>query len=152
MSLTDIASIETEDDPFQALIELDQRLRQYHWWFGEDDLPAEAVERQAEWKEHPFDALEFDQGLTLYRRNQEGQIDHRDAAGLLIAFTCHEAFRLLHLWNAPDVVGEYLRTGNQRLCNQAAEAVRVALDAAYLDLPNTPRLPTIAEPIVPTLP
>ena len=46
---------------------------------------------------------------------------------------------------------EYLRTGNQRLCKQAADAVRVALDAADQELQNAARLQSIAEANVPKL-
>src|SRR5258706_13331680 len=89
------------------------------WWFGGDDLLELDVNDQAEWKEHPFDALDPGDGLTLYRRNGAGQIDHRDAAALLTTFACSEAFRLTSLWNAPRIVAEYLRTSDLRLSEEA---------------------------------
>jgi hypothetical protein len=41
------------DEPFDHLIEQAERLGQYGWWFGQDDLVLSSVIAQAEWKEHP---------------------------------------------------------------------------------------------------
>jgi hypothetical protein len=105
----------------------------YSWWFGEDALPVSSVAAQAEWKEHPFDVLEGGKGLTLYRRDSRNQIEQRDAAPTLTAFACYEAGELVHLWNVPQVVQEYLQTGSLGLSGQAAIAVREALDEAELE-------------------
>src|SRR5580700_3669127 len=137
--------IDTLDD---ALARYDDR---YSWWFGEDNLSEASIIHLAEWKEHPFDALEVGKGLTLYRREEGGQIEHRDAAGVLTAFACFEAFQLIHLWDASEVVREYLRTADPRLSNPATVAVRTALDAADLELQNAARLQSRAEANIPKL-
>lgn len=115
------------------------------WWFGEDDLEVRSLDGHAEWTEDPFDALEFGKGLTLYRRNREGQIDRRDASVLLSAFGCYEARRLTYLWNAPEVVQEYLRTGAPHLSELATVAVRAALDEADRDMQNAAQVLRVAE-------
>lgn len=121
------------------------RSDQWDWWFGEDDLSVARVDDLAEWKEHPFDALECGKGLTLYRRNGEGQINQRDAAIILTASACYEAGELIHLWNAPAVVREYLQTCYPGLSEQAAVNMKQHWDKADLDRQNAAQLVKAAE-------
>jgi len=109
------------------------RSNRWDWWFGEDALPVPSVSAQAEWNEHPFDALENGKGLTLYRRDGKNRIDWRDAAPVLTTFACYEAGELVRLWDAPYMVRQYLQAGNLGLSEQAAIAVREALDEAELE-------------------
>jgi hypothetical protein len=122
----------------------------WDWWFGEDDLSVVRVGAQAQWREHPFDALENGKGLTLYRRNEAGEIDRRDAAVVLQAFVFLEAERLTRLWDAPEVVREYLLTGNPRLSEQAGVAVKEALEEAELETHAAAQLVEAAKARCPT--
>ena len=115
------------------------------WWFGEDGPPLSSVDGRAQWKEHPFDALECGEGLTLYRRDSEGYIDQRDAAVVLQAFACRQAFQLTHLWDASAVVSEYLQTGNERLRQHARITAEAALEQADLAMRDAARLMEAAE-------
>jgi hypothetical protein len=49
-------------------------------------------------------------------------IERRDATDMLRAYARSCAIDVLHLWNAPDVVREYLETGNERLRTAAGAA------------------------------
>ncbi|MBV8090574.1 MAG: hypothetical protein JO139_13560 [Alphaproteobacteria bacterium] len=139
------------DEPLDHLIEQAERLGQYGWWFGQDDLLLSSVIAQAEWRDHPFDALEGGRGLTLYRRDKHGQIEPRDASIALTAFACYEALQLLHLWNPAEIVRESLRTGNPRLAEKAIDAVRAALDEADAEMQKAARLVKEAEAKCPKL-
>jgi hypothetical protein len=121
------------------------------WWFGEDGLFFSSVDGRAQWKEHPFDALESGEGLTLYRRDGEGDIDHRDAAIALEAFACRQAFQLTHLWDASAVVLEYLQTGDERLRRHARVAAEAALEQADLAMRDAALLMEAAEANCPKL-
>jgi hypothetical protein len=105
--------------------------------------------RNTQWKEHPFDALDPGDGLTLYRRSGTGEIDHRRAAALLTTFACSEAFRLIHLWNAPEIAAEYLRTSDLRLSERAKVGVMAALDQADLELKSAAQVMKAAEAMCP---
>jgi hypothetical protein len=142
---------DTDQPSLDHLIEEVERLGQYNWWFGEDDLLLSSVITQAEWKDHPFDALEGGKGLTLYRRDKHGRIEPRDAAIVLTAFTCYEALQLLYLWNPSEIVREYLRTGDRRLAETAGNAVRAALDDADAEMQKAAQLVKEAEAKCPKL-
>ena len=102
--------------------------------------------------EHPFDALEFAPGNILHRVELEGELQSHgdpidkwvgrrrriiatiDAKPLLREYARWCATRVLHLWDSPPVVREYLATGDESLRAAAGaaawEAARVAAWAA----------------------
>jgi hypothetical protein len=138
-------------DDTDAMLSRIVSLTNYDWWFGKDDLSASDVEAQADWKEHPVDALEGGQGLTLYRRASDGSIECRDAAALLTVFACREAAQLLGLWNPPGIVTKYLSSCDPRLSEQAAAASNVALEEADKERQNAAMLVKEAQARCPKL-
>jgi len=104
---------------------------------------------------HPFDALQYAPGATLCLVECSGEIVHGDdklvcsrrkivkridATDLLRKFARQQALSVIHLWDAPDVVRRYLKTGDEslRAATQAAtrgatrDATRAAAWAAAL--------------------
>ncbi len=97
--------------------------------------------------EHPLDALQYAPGETLCLVDIEGDIEMQgdkvvgrrrrivkrfDATELLWAFSRECALSVIHLWDAPDVVKQYLQTGDKALRDAAwAAAWDVARDAAW---------------------
>ena len=94
---------------------------------------------------HPFDALKYAPGNTLCLVECGGEIIHGDdklvcaertiikridAEPLLRDFARWCALKVVHLWDAPDVVVEYLKTGNESLRADARDAARDAARAA----------------------
>jgi hypothetical protein len=95
---------------------------------------------------HPFDALQYAPGETLCLVDMDGEIYEGDdklvarrrrivarvgATELLRAFARQQALGVIHLWPAPDVVRDYLQTGNPALRTAAKDAAwDVAMDAA----------------------
>jgi len=99
---------------------------------------------------HPFDALKYAPGNLLHKvilkdivEKQDDKVVARsrkivatiDATELLRRFARQQALSVVHLWDAPPVVKEYLETGNEELraaaWNAAGDAVRAAAwDAA----------------------
>jgi hypothetical protein len=95
---------------------------------------------------HPFDALQYAPGSTLHLVNLDGElIEHGspvdkvaarrrkivatiDAEPLLREFARKCALSVIHLWDAPEVVKQYLTTGDESL--RAAAGV-AAWDAAW---------------------
>jgi hypothetical protein len=92
---------------------------------------------------NPFDALQFAPGATLCRCEYSGTIIHdhnkfvasqrrivarMDATEMLRYFARMQAVSVVHLWQAPDVVLDWLMTGHEGL--QAA-AYAAAQDAAW---------------------
>ena len=92
--------------------------------------------------EHPMDALKYASGNMLHRvvleqfgeRDDDKVVARRrkiiasvDAIALLQRTARKFALDVIHLWKAPDVVREFLETGNPEL---AAAAARVAARAA----------------------
>src|ERR1700688_2326857 len=77
---------------------------------------------------HPFDALKYASGSYLYMVRCSGDvIEHGDKIGcrkrtyiamidatdLLRRFARQQALSVIHLWDAPAVVSQYLETGNE---------------------------------------
>ena len=96
----------------------------------------------------PFDALEYAPGPILYKVRLGGEIiahggdKHaasertalacRDATEMLWLFARKMALSVIHLWDAPIVVREYLETGDKTKRAAAREAAgAVAGDAAW---------------------
>jgi hypothetical protein len=95
---------------------------------------------------HPFDALKYASGTTLCIVEVDGTIINdddklvasrrriiarRDATTMLREFARTQALSVIHLWNAPDVVRQYLITGDETLRAAArAAAWAAASDAA----------------------
>lgn len=90
---------------------------------------------------HPFDALSYAKGFNLWKVKALGEVLQEDdkcctnkrlhlqkvdAKETVLLFARQQANKVLHLWNAPAVVKEFLETGN---VNAAADAVAYA--AAY---------------------
>jgi hypothetical protein len=96
---------------------------------------------------HPLDALGYAPGNLLHLvecEDVEKQADDKlvcrrrkivksiDAKGLLREFARWCALQVIHLWDAPDVVREYLETGSDELLVAADRAAdRAAAGAAY---------------------
>ena len=93
---------------------------------------------------HPFDALRYAPGATLCQvevedytiegdkgvSRQRKIIARRDATVMLRAFARAQALSVIHLWDAPAVVREYLETGVEDL-RAAARAATWAAEAAW---------------------
>ena len=96
---------------------------------------------------HPFDALKYAPGTTLCIVEVDGTIINdddklvasrrriiarRDATTMLREFARTQALSVIHLWDAPDVVRQYLTTGDETLRAAARDAARAAAsDAAW---------------------
>lgn len=93
----------------------------------------------------PFDALQFAPGQTLCYVECGGEIVHQDDKlvcrertiirrqgfePLLWQFAREQALSVIHLWDAPDIVREYLETGNDGLKAAARAAAWAAARAA----------------------
>lgn len=94
---------------------------------------------------HPFDALKYAPGNTLCLVELGGEIEYGDDklvaqkrkiltrfnAGQLL-YNCARKYALdvIHLWDAPDVVKEFLETGDEKLRAAARAAARGAARAA----------------------
>ncbi len=96
---------------------------------------------------HPSDALMYAPGNHLHLVEVEGDIQHHggdklvarnrrilksfDAEKLLREFARWNALQVIHLWKAPQVVRDYLETGDEKLREAAyAAAYTAAYDAA----------------------
>jgi hypothetical protein len=101
---------------------------------------------------HPFDALKYAPGSTLcyceYRGDvvEQGNpvdkfaaverriIRRMDATGMLRYFTRMQALSVAHLWDAPDLVLDFLMTGDESIsaaANAAANTAAATYAAAY---------------------
>ena len=93
----------------------------------------------------PFDALRYAPGPVLCLVRCDGTIVYGDdklvctertllaridAAELLRKFARQQAMKVLHIWNAPDIVVRYLQTGDESLRAAVYAAVCTAADAA----------------------
>ena len=91
---------------------------------------------------HPFDALQYAPGSMLHWVECEGIVKEQDdklvcrarkivrsvnATDMIRAFTRKCALDVIHLWNAPAVVRDYLETGDE---SKRAAAWDAAWDAA----------------------
>lgn len=95
---------------------------------------------------HPFDALEYAPGNTLCLVEVDGDISEQedklvcrrrriiariDAEPLLREFARWCALQVIDLWDAPDVVRQYLTTGNESLRAEAWDALAAARAAVW---------------------
>jgi len=91
--------------------------------------------------QHPFDALSYAPGATLCLVDLDGEMIERDdkivarrrrivqrmdATMLLWDAARASARDVLHLWPAPEVVRQYLATGDESLRTRAGAATRAA--------------------------
>ena len=96
----------------------------------------------------PFDALQYAPGGTLCLVDVDGDVTEQDdklvgrrrrivaridADALLRAFARLCAIAVLHPWDAPDVVIQYLQTGDEKLRAAAWAAARAAAWTAAQD-------------------
>jgi hypothetical protein len=114
--------------------------------------PLEICESGLHFSKHPFDALRYAPGATLCLVECGGTIvkgtgDHidkgicsertiiarMDATDLLRYFARMQALSVIHLWDAPQVVCDYLMTGDESMRDAAWDAVRDAAWAADAD-------------------
>lgn len=94
---------------------------------------------------HPYDALRYAPGATLCEVEVDDIVDTADDKGvcrrrtivrridatdLLRQFARKCALSVIHLWDAPDVVRQYLETGDEPLRIAARSAAREAARAA----------------------
>src|ERR1039458_3896421 len=92
----------------------------------------------------PFDALQYAPGALLHKVVLKSIVEKQDdkvvarsrkiiatinVTELLRKFARLQALGVIHLWDAPTVVKEYLTTGDENL--RAAEAARAAVWAAW---------------------
>ena len=98
---------------------------------------------------HPFDALQYAPGNTLCLVELEGDIAEHDAdkivgrrrkiikridaEPLMREFARWAALQVIELWDAPEVVRQYLATGDESLRAAARDAARDAARAAAWD-------------------
>ena len=96
----------------------------------------------------PFDALQFAPGSILHKVELAGKIEKHgnpvdkfaaqrrriisslDATEILRLFSRRVALDVIHLWDAPPVVMEYLETGDESIMAAAEAAARAAAEAA----------------------
>ncbi len=97
--------------------------------------------------EHPFDALQYAPGEILCLVDIEGDLESQgdnvvgrrrrivkrfDATELLWSFSRQCALSVIHMWEAPYVVKQYLQTGDEALRDAASDAAKgAASDAAW---------------------
>jgi hypothetical protein len=115
----------------------------------EHDGPVVPCESGLHASEHPFDALQFAPGNLLHLVEIEGDLQEHgnpvdkvvgrrrrivatiDAEPLLREFARWCALQVIHLWDAPQIVREYLETGDESKRDAAcAAAWAEARDAA----------------------
>jgi hypothetical protein len=93
----------------------------------------------------PFDALQYAQGPYLHLVDVEDIVEAQDDKGvcrrrkilqsadateMLCYFARMQALLVVHLWGAPDVVLDYLMTGDESIRDAAWAAARAAAGAA----------------------
>ena len=103
----------------------------------------ELCERGYHGSEHPFDALKYAPGSTLCWCEYRGDIQRTNdkfvasqrriiwregISDLLRYFARQQALRVVSLWAAPDIVLDWLMTGNMAIRSAACSAAR---NAAY---------------------
>ena len=109
--------------------------------------PLTMCEHGLHWSRHPFDALTYAPGNTLCLIDADGDVieeddkgcsTHRrivariDAEPMLFEFSRWAALQVAHLWNQPmpEVVRQWLETGNDDLRSAARSAAASAWSAA----------------------
>jgi hypothetical protein len=112
------------------------------------DGPVKICESGLHASKHPFDALQYAPGSTLclvecddivheqhdkFVCRRRRIIARIDATELLWDMSRWCALQVIHLWDAPPVVREYLETGNEALRAAARDAARDAARAAARD-------------------
>ncbi len=98
--------------------------------------------------EHPYDALQYAPGAILCRVECEGDLQshgdpvdkwvcrrrkilwRQDITAELREFARQRASEVLHLWDAPQVVKDYLATGDDSLRSAARSAAESAAESA----------------------
>jgi hypothetical protein len=113
------------------------------WLTVEGDLVI--CERGLHASREPFDALQYAPGPWLHlvdcsgieHEHDDKLVCHRrrsiarfDATDILRALARHCALDVIHLWDAPQIVREYLETGDENKRAAAGAAVWAAGDAA----------------------
>ena len=113
-------------------------------WLVEDG-PIELCEKGLHWSRDPFDALQYApgqnlalveaRGMILEQANKGCSTERRiikrfDATALLRSEARTSALTVIHLWNAPQIVREYLETGDESKRAAAWDAARAAAWAA----------------------
>ena len=111
-----------------------------------------------------IDALRYAPGGTLCRVRMGGVIEKEsdkvcatertilwriNADNLLCAFARSCALDVIHLWNAPDVVRDYLKTGDNKLRAAASAAASAAARDAVREAQNARLLDMISDYIAP---
>jgi hypothetical protein len=112
-------------------------------WLSVDKSKLKMCEFGLHASEHPFDALNYAPGFTLclvdidskiLRQNDKVCAEKRrivarfDAKELCLKFARDCASDVLHLWNAPQVVKDFLATGENA---SASASASVSVSAAY---------------------
>ncbi len=97
------------------------------------------------WSRDPFDALEYAPGPTLCLVEVRGIVAEQsdkgvslerkiiarmDATEMLRYFSRMQALSVIHLWDAPDIVCDYLMTGDEGIRDAAWAAAWAAARAA----------------------
>lgn len=107
-----------------------------------------------------WDALEYAPGGTLCLVWMDGDIEHQsdklvarrrqivarvDLTDALRRFTREEAKRVLHLWDAPQVVRDYLATGDETIRDAAGEAAWTTASVAARAAAWTTAMATVVD-------
>jgi hypothetical protein len=114
----------------------------------EVSAPLQMCEHGLHWSRDPFDALQYAPGNTLCLVDADGEIAEQadkgcstrrriicraDAEPMLFEFARWAALQVIHLWDAPKVVRDFLETGDESLRDAARAAARDAARAAARD-------------------
>ncbi len=110
--------------------------------------PLVICEHGLHWSHDALDALQYAPGNTLCQIEYAGEVIEQadkgcstrrriikriDAEPLLFEFARWAALQVIHLWDAPQLVREFLETGNESLRAAAWAAARAAAWAATGD-------------------
>jgi hypothetical protein len=101
--------------------------------------------------EHPFDAMQYANGSTIHRVELGGEmLSHGnptdkwvgsrrrilksiDATSMLRAFARRVALDVIHLWKAPEIVIDYLNTGDESNRKAAQKSAQEAVQTYEMD-------------------
>lgn len=78
--------------------------------------------------------LEHDDKFVCTERRIDWRVENAD--DILRAFAREAALSVIHLWNAPDVVRDYLETGNEELRDAACDVARATAMADVMAAPR----------------